>query len=429
MMELHPKVLAVLSDTEYGDYNVPRTKFNFDPDSQPTNEQRQLFEPYRNLVRILFPMYDTWVDQIENSPAEPGKSSRMMVYEVIPYFSEVIAQDGCYFLKKFPNHNISRLLLQIMPQSYTHIAEEFLVTAEHDRVSREISRHDGEQHRQMVAQSLQRLDTKIEAIESNVVALSSQVEDVGLATRLEFQHVKNAMGIITSGRGRGANSALGTQLLTNVANNLQGRGRGGSGGRGGGGGTGGAVVTAGRFPGRVSAGRGGVSAPQPPSVNDVLLNQERVAVVPTKMPQTITSIVAVWNEFNLDGFEKGRRAKTGWDDALRTRYSRWLYIIQKVEERARNYYGGTSVEGMKRAAAALDLDRTNAGKTVPQMYEEWKSNDPSTRKRKSSSEPTNARNRGGRGRRRYVAVLCFDVLISTVILSSSSHLVLHLPHR
>jgi hypothetical protein len=113
------------------------------------------------------------------------------------------------------------------------------------------------------------------------------------------------------------------------------------------------------------------------------------------MLDLLMKVVENWHEFNLADFDNGRRAKTGWDDKLRKRYSRWLYIIEKVKDRARNYYGGTSIQAMRLAAASLEENRIDRGLSIPQLYDEWKSNDPSTKRRRSSTGESEPRNRGG----------------------------------
>jgi hypothetical protein len=72
MTELHPKALVCLSGTIFHDYYVPRTRILFDPDDWEDEEMKQLLQPYGNLVKHIFPMYDNYINQLENSHAEPG---------------------------------------------------------------------------------------------------------------------------------------------------------------------------------------------------------------------------------------------------------------------------------------------------------------------------------------------------------------------
>jgi hypothetical protein len=118
------------------------------------------------------------------------------------------------------------------------------------------------------------------------------------------------------------------------------------------------------------------------------------------MPDTIGKVIDLWESHGLEAYKQGYRSMTGWDMALRIRWSKWYYIYRKVEERARNYYNGTSIQACKLAAASIDEDRIDRGLSVPQLYEEWKSNDPSTKRRRASTGENPRRNQGGRGRRR-----------------------------
>jgi hypothetical protein len=75
-------------------------------------------------------------------------------------------------------------------------------------------------------------------------------------------------------------------------------------------------------------------------------------------------------------------------------------MMNKVKEYARNFYGGTSVQAMRLAAASLDESRIDRGLSVAQQYIEWNDNDLSTKRRQPSTGENEPQNRGGRGRLR-----------------------------
>jgi hypothetical protein len=121
--ELHPKALACLLGTKFKDYDVPRTRVNFLVDLDDFNEEgdeelRGLLEPMQNLVRLVFPMYDDLIEQLDSSRADPGESAFQFIEEVMPYLAEVLVQDGVFFTHEFPDHPVSCLLLNRLPPGY-----------------------------------------------------------------------------------------------------------------------------------------------------------------------------------------------------------------------------------------------------------------------------------------------------------------------
>jgi hypothetical protein len=120
--ELHPKVLACLSNTTYGDYFNARSTITFDTADQE-DEIHEALLPYADPVRMLFPMYDEFIDQLADSRADPGEAADHFVREVIPYLAQVLLQDACFFTHRFPDHVVSHLFLEMTPPSFLVFTE------------------------------------------------------------------------------------------------------------------------------------------------------------------------------------------------------------------------------------------------------------------------------------------------------------------
>jgi hypothetical protein len=64
-------------------------------------------------TKFLFPYIDRWISEV-NSPVG-DKGAQNFVYSVLPYFATVAAQDGIYWTRDFPNHEVSLYLSTQIP--------------------------------------------------------------------------------------------------------------------------------------------------------------------------------------------------------------------------------------------------------------------------------------------------------------------------
>jgi hypothetical protein len=69
--------------------------------------------PIIDIVRVLFPNYDTWIEETDD-PERGDKTvaSQHFLKNVIPYLTEVILQDGIYWILHFPQNPVVQLLQQ-----------------------------------------------------------------------------------------------------------------------------------------------------------------------------------------------------------------------------------------------------------------------------------------------------------------------------
>ena len=112
--ELHPVILLVLSGfTKKESYFVPRTHLQL---------------PYglteEHLVHWFFPRIDEWREQQADPthgdrPGDHNCAAYTILWTLLPWLSLVIFQDGIYWLRDFPNHEATRLLLYVLPDWYS----------------------------------------------------------------------------------------------------------------------------------------------------------------------------------------------------------------------------------------------------------------------------------------------------------------------
>jgi hypothetical protein len=61
-------------------------------------------------VRALLPKYPEWVRQMESVRGDKSSCCRKFLLRILPFFVEVLVQDGIYFTRDFPRHPISEYL-------------------------------------------------------------------------------------------------------------------------------------------------------------------------------------------------------------------------------------------------------------------------------------------------------------------------------
>ena len=87
------------------------------------------------LVRILFPRIDIWRAQQSDPVRGDNKNgqycaSHDFLYNTLPHLALVIFQDGIYWLRDFPHHEATLLLLHLMPPWYPGFTRQMLAAAE-----------------------------------------------------------------------------------------------------------------------------------------------------------------------------------------------------------------------------------------------------------------------------------------------------------
>jgi hypothetical protein len=59
---------------------------------------------------VLLPHLALWKQQAAGNGGDKSSLCRKFLYDIIPYFVEVLVQDGSFFVNDFPNHEMSRFL-------------------------------------------------------------------------------------------------------------------------------------------------------------------------------------------------------------------------------------------------------------------------------------------------------------------------------
>lgn len=79
-------------------YFIPRTKLRL-PHTIEWYEKK------------LLPQLPTWRREIKSRHGDKSQCAKKFLNELIPFFIKVVIQDGIYFVRDFPNHPFSKLLV------------------------------------------------------------------------------------------------------------------------------------------------------------------------------------------------------------------------------------------------------------------------------------------------------------------------------
>ena len=65
--------------------------------------------PYaiRIMIRVLLPNYSRWLAEMESDDGDKSVCCRKFLLEIPPFLVETLVQDGIYFIKDFPDHEMS----------------------------------------------------------------------------------------------------------------------------------------------------------------------------------------------------------------------------------------------------------------------------------------------------------------------------------
>jgi hypothetical protein len=99
-----------------GSYDVPRTRI-------PIKEWWPGGIDF--IVSRLFPNHQEWISQAVHEYEGDGSDAAMnFLYDLIPFMSEVIVQDGCFWIQQYPTHTVSTTLLNALPPDYVQKAHQ-----------------------------------------------------------------------------------------------------------------------------------------------------------------------------------------------------------------------------------------------------------------------------------------------------------------
>lgn len=106
MTELFASVLRVMAGFEKDDkYYLPRTLLKL-----PWSEEE--------ICAYVLPKLHVWRIQFAAPNGDHSLAAENFLSRLFPYLARVVVQDGIYWVKYFPAHDATKLLLNVMPPGY-----------------------------------------------------------------------------------------------------------------------------------------------------------------------------------------------------------------------------------------------------------------------------------------------------------------------
>jgi hypothetical protein len=371
MTELYSKVLLVMSGfTKRDDYFVPRLELDIDW----TEEE---------LASFLFPQLNIWRAQQQSERGDKTAAAADFLFNIIPFFSGVLARSGAFFIQAFPQHSLSMRLRSALPPSYERWArdarakvQELLTNKNASRVAElnaAVQASYNELQRQSAGQTaalndcirnLQQDVTRLEHGQANLREGQAQV----LQSVLEIKQLVLAQAASNTGASNtGASNTEGRRLaqFANTRTLIPGN-------------EGNRVIAT--TTGTVTAARAQVNPPdRQRNVNDALQNTLQGPIIPRTLPNTVESFLQEHGIYKLEQYrycDKGH-----WEPHARNSFSRRMYLHDRIIQRAQHLRG--EFEQRKTTAARqMDDELRDKALSMDKYIKFLKSNDSTIKKRK-----------------------------------------------
>ena len=175
MTELFPPILRVMAGFSCSDklntnsniYHIPRTLVTL-----PWSDD--------DVCRFIFPKIQFWRAQYYSPQGDTSDAATNFLFGVLPFLAKVVVQDGIYWLRDYPSHEVSRLLRDVMPANYERWCRE----------TREKIREEERQNSDVLTSSLNEgakaallavkdsLKSEMQTLQSNLSIVSSKLGNI-----------------------------------------------------------------------------------------------------------------------------------------------------------------------------------------------------------------------------------------------------------
>ena len=358
--ELFPPVMRVMAGFQQQScYFVERTRIfpnEFLRQHRFPNGQVCANE-YEAATYLIFPHIGQWLAQYLSPSGDHSEAAKNFLFETLPYLAITAIQDGIFWLRDFPGHDVTRLLLDVMPPWYPQWAASARNSCIQMQRNREIQEARSVGDGSIAAFS---------ALQTSITQLSTQMTGqmagltgqlAGLADRLHAVETGLSQQQAVVAQGPPRLPPL-PPLQPQPKPPLK--------------------------PPPPPPATGAAAAHQVPAqrtVNDTLRNIPKVPAMSTTLPQSMARLLTEHLVHNLASFNLTSRA--GWEGNLQNSYSRRQYLYSKIVDKAKQqtgHRGSTNNNALVIAAGQLDTERGE--KTVNQYLRYLKDRDPRTKTRK-----------------------------------------------
>jgi hypothetical protein len=325
LTELFPPVMRVMAGFQKNDtYFVPRVEV-----APPFTAEE--------MSNLVFPQISKWRQQHSSEEGDPSEAARNFLYEVLPMLARVVMQDGPYWIRDYPNHELTRLLVSRMDAGYYRWAKQTAIPEANQIADlRDIG-------------DMERLN---DATRGSYEVLARRLD---IQNRLLLAIDRRTANIERLLLNRGA-----TAEETRQEQRMERRGQ--------------IIAVEAMEPRRRRQPQAPPEAPPPQqnNVNAVLRNEPRQPPFPAAMPDTMEDILLEWEQtYNLGQYVSRQCNKSHWPQSMRQSLSRRKYLYTKIIARSENTNFRPNIEEEQQrrleAARQFDKERSDLGLLLPQF--------------------------------------------------------------
>ena len=354
MTELYGPLLMVMAGFKVNDiYHVPRSAI-------------VLPWPLDQVCSCVFPRLSTWQSHYHSPTGDHSKAAENFLFQLLPFLAQVVAQDGIYWVRDFPNHQISRMLLQVMPPNYQLWAQQ----------TRKKIAEDALKVNEVLASNLN-TSTKaamvllMDTFKDSYSTFTNSVKDE--INQMEMRLNGKIKEAIKSSKPQQHHNhpSANAQLQNQAEHEIQ-------------------LPTQQQMqlPTQHEPQQNQPSLSPPPHIpntpqrtfHEVLRNTPKQPVFPPSLPSTILELEIQYQENKLSVWENVKM--TGWESKLKMSFGRRKYVHGRVKQNANRLHHGTFDQRLKRSAENMDEDRKSRGMSTSQYVRFLKQNDSHVSKRK-----------------------------------------------
>ena len=340
MTELFPPILRVMAGFSYTEnkcktnstiYHVPRCLIKL-----PWSDDQ--------VSRFIFPKIDIWRDQYFSPEGDKSEAAKNFLFGVLPFLAQVVVQDGIYWIRDYPDHEISKLLLHVMPPNYERWSFEMRQKIINDeRCNNDVlasSLNEGAKAallsvKQAVQHEIHELHSKVQLLDEKLNRIESQLVMLN-STRPPPQSSPN--------------KTTTPAAPTNPPTQQQ---------------------PAAQVPADHSTRR---------LLSDVLRNTPKIPVFPPSLPKSMVDMHHQYESHDLSKWETTKM--TGWPSSVKQAFCRRKYVNTRMKGRAMALHFGSFQQRLLRAAENMDVERHSKGMSVFSYINFLKENDPTVKSRK-----------------------------------------------
>ena len=284
-----------------------------------------------DVVRAIFIRYDEWIAQHNSPQGDHSDAAKDFLFVTLPFLALVALQDGIYWIRDHPNNSASVMLRNSF---------------------RDYERWAAEARKQVVAQQATLEESRVELLDA---AAQASYNALGRKMELLTEEIRQKTQLLTGLAEENRQQILLLQQQVTAQQQSPFASSSIS------------MVPTHRNPIQVST----------TNALTLLRPSPRVPGIPSDRPKRIIDILLQHNQFKLEEYKNDKQ--THWGNALRSNYSRRMYLYRQIEFRARHFQATDFEERMRQAAFAMDQERGEL--TVSKFHDALKKKDPSTKQR------------------------------------------------